>query len=116
MYCICYVLNFTVYLCTCVCIAYISCVCTMYVLYDLALLSGSRRRSVDAVRQMYLSRNTLHHELQLPDGYGTYSRYCHDSGNTLNLSRPEQRVTAQGQVYFIHRATGVSTWHDPRFR
>ena len=28
----------------------------------------------------------------------------------------EQRKTAQGQVYFIHRATGVSTWHDPRFR
>lgn len=28
----------------------------------------------------------------------------------------EQRTTAQGQVYFIHRSTGVSTWHDPRFR
>lgn len=28
----------------------------------------------------------------------------------------EQRTTPQGQVYFIHRATGVSTWHDPRFR
>ena len=33
----------------------------------------------------------------------------------LSIS-PEQRTTAQGQVYFIHRATGVSTWHDPRFR
>lgn len=29
---------------------------------------------------------------------------------------PEQRTTPQGQVYFIHRGTGVSTWHDPRFR
>lgn len=29
---------------------------------------------------------------------------------------PEQRTTPQGQVYFIHRATGMSTWHDPRFR
>ena len=29
---------------------------------------------------------------------------------------PEQRTTSQGQVYFIHRSTGVSTWHDPRFR
>ena len=28
----------------------------------------------------------------------------------------EQRTTSQGQVYFIHRSTGVSTWHDPRFR
>lgn len=30
-----------------------------------------------------------------------------------NLST-EQRTTQQGQVYFLHTQTGVSTWHDPR--
>jgi E3 ubiquitin ligase SMURF1/2 len=61
--------------------------------------NGHPRRSPGTLtrRDMYLSRNALHHELQLPDGY-------------------EQRTTSQGQVYFIHRSTGVSTWHDPRFR
>uniref|UniRef100_A0A667XWQ5 E3 ubiquitin-protein ligase n=1 Tax=Myripristis murdjan TaxID=586833 RepID=A0A667XWQ5_9TELE len=32
----------------------------------------------------------------------------------LNLSVYEQRTTVQGQVYFLHTQTGVSTWHDPR--
>ncbi|XP_011404591.1 PREDICTED: E3 ubiquitin-protein ligase SMURF1-like [Amphimedon queenslandica] len=60
--------------------------------------NSPRPQGLDAARhQMYMRRNTLHHELQLPDGY-------------------EQRITSQGQVYFIHRETGVSTWHDPRFR
>uniref|UniRef100_M3ZFP0 E3 ubiquitin-protein ligase SMURF1 n=1 Tax=Xiphophorus maculatus TaxID=8083 RepID=M3ZFP0_XIPMA len=26
----------------------------------------------------------------------------------------QQRTTVQGQVYFLHTQTGVSTWHDPR--
>ena len=26
----------------------------------------------------------------------------------------EQRTTQQGQVYFLHTQTGVSSWHDPR--
>lgn len=26
----------------------------------------------------------------------------------------EVRTTQQGQVYFYHLKTGVSTWHDPR--
>jgi E3 ubiquitin ligase SMURF1/2 len=26
----------------------------------------------------------------------------------------EMRTTQQGQVYFYHIPTGVSTWHDPR--
>jgi len=26
----------------------------------------------------------------------------------------EQRTTQQGQIYFLHTQTGVSTWHDPR--
>lgn len=29
-------------------------------------------------------------------------------------SFPEMRTTQQGQVYFFHIPTGVSTWHDPR--
>uniref|UniRef100_A0AAQ4QSR5 E3 ubiquitin-protein ligase SMURF1 n=1 Tax=Gasterosteus aculeatus aculeatus TaxID=481459 RepID=A0AAQ4QSR5_GASAC len=36
-----------------------------------------------------------HQPLDLPEGY-------------------EQRTTVQGQVYFLHTQTGVSTWHDPR--
>lgn len=30
------------------------------------------------------------------------------------ISVSEQRTTQQGQVYFLHTQTGVSTWHDPR--
>ena len=30
------------------------------------------------------------------------------------LFSTEQRTTAQGQVYYLHKQTGVSTWHDPR--
>ncbi|KAL4239440.1 E3 ubiquitin-protein ligase smurf2 [Mactra antiquata] len=52
-----------------------------------------RRRSTR--RRNYLNRNQLHNALDLPQGY-------------------EQRTTQQGQVYFLHTQTGVSTWHDPR--
>lgn len=30
------------------------------------------------------------------------------------MSIAEVRTTQQGQVYFYHVKTGVSTWHDPR--
>uniref|UniRef100_A0A8C7YW62 E3 ubiquitin-protein ligase SMURF2 n=1 Tax=Oryzias sinensis TaxID=183150 RepID=A0A8C7YW62_9TELE len=43
----------------------------------------------------YMSRTHLHTHPDLPEGY-------------------EQRTTQQGQVYFLHTQTGVSTWHDPR--
>jgi len=26
----------------------------------------------------------------------------------------EQRTTNQGQVYYFHAQSGISTWHDPR--
>ncbi|KAK7112097.1 E3 ubiquitin-protein ligase SMURF2-like [Littorina saxatilis] len=52
-----------------------------------------RRRSTR--HRNYLSRAQLHDMVELPDGY-------------------EQRTTQQGQVYFLHTRTGVSTWHDPR--
>ncbi|XP_067123380.1 E3 ubiquitin-protein ligase SMURF2 isoform X2 [Centruroides vittatus] len=55
--------------------------------------SSSRRRSTR--HRNYLSRNHLHQAVELPEGY-------------------EIRTTQQGQVYFYHIATGVSTWHDPR--
>ena len=79
-----------------------------------------RRRPITR-QQMYMSRNTLHQDLQLPDGYG---ELCDGApavlpqltSRFLILTPLEQRTTPQGQVYFIHRATGVSTWHDPRFR
>ncbi|CAH1273695.1 SMURF2 [Branchiostoma lanceolatum] len=53
----------------------------------------SRRRSSQRHRN-YINRSELH-RLELPEGY-------------------EQRTTQQGQVYFLHTQTGVSTWHDPR--
>ncbi|CAM9917416.1 E3 ubiquitin-protein ligase SMURF2 isoform X1 [Lethenteron reissneri] len=43
----------------------------------------------------FLSRTHLHQPPDLPEGY-------------------EQRTTQQGQIYFLHTQTGVSTWHDPR--
>ncbi|XP_078316680.1 E3 ubiquitin-protein ligase SMURF2-like [Crassostrea virginica] len=52
-----------------------------------------RRRSTR--HRNYLNRSHLHNAIELPDGY-------------------EQRTTQQGQVYFLHTRTGVSTWHDPR--
>ncbi|CAL1527475.1 unnamed protein product [Lymnaea stagnalis] len=52
-----------------------------------------RRRSTR--HRNYMSRAQLHDAVELPDGY-------------------EQRTTQQGQVYFLHTRTGVSTWHDPR--
>lgn len=52
-----------------------------------------RRRSTR--HRNYLNRSQLHNAIELPDGY-------------------EQRTTQQGQVYFLHTRTGVSTWHDPR--
>ena len=44
----------------------------------------------------YMTRDELHGPpTPLPQGY-------------------EQRTTQQGQVYFLHTQTGVSSWHDPR--
>jgi len=43
----------------------------------------------------FLARTVLHQPPDLPEGY-------------------EMRTTAQGQIYFHHLLTGVSSWHDPR--
>lgn len=43
------------------------------------------------------------------------SRPSHHLSRALpQLPDYEMRTTAQGQVYFYHIPTGVSTWHDPR--
>ncbi|XP_014873801.1 E3 ubiquitin-protein ligase SMURF2-like [Poecilia latipinna] len=60
---------------------------------------GDQRAQERRVRSQrhrnYMSRTHLHMHPDLPEGY-------------------EQRTTQQGQVYFLHTQTGVSTWHDPR--
>lgn len=58
--------------------------------------SRAQERPVRSQRHRnYMSRTHLHTPADLPEGY-------------------EQRTTQQGQVYFLHTQTGVSTWHDPR--
>ena len=52
--------------------------------------SGSRRTSDQNDRNRNLRNST-----DLPAGY-------------------EMKITDQGQIYFLHVPTGVSTWHDPR--
>uniref|UniRef100_A0A8C6U136 E3 ubiquitin-protein ligase SMURF1 n=1 Tax=Neogobius melanostomus TaxID=47308 RepID=A0A8C6U136_9GOBI len=40
--------------------------------------------------------------------------YTNSLDNIFSVFVVEQRTTQQGQVYFLHTQTGVSTWHDPR--
>jgi len=49
----------------------------------------------DATKRRFLARTVLHQPDDLPEGY-------------------EMRTTQQGQIYFHHLGSGVSTWHDPR--
>uniref|UniRef100_A0A8C6MLW9 HECT-type E3 ubiquitin transferase n=1 Tax=Nothobranchius furzeri TaxID=105023 RepID=A0A8C6MLW9_NOTFU len=56
---------------------------------------AQERRERSQRHRNYMSRTHLHMHPDLPEGY-------------------EQRTTQQGQVYFLHTQTGVSTWHDPR--
>uniref|UniRef100_A0A1A8GC04 E3 ubiquitin-protein ligase n=1 Tax=Nothobranchius korthausae TaxID=1143690 RepID=A0A1A8GC04_9TELE len=60
-------------------------------------LPSQRIRGQDSRGQGHTPQNRPHgHQPpDLPEGY-------------------EQRTTVQGQVYFLHTQTGVSTWHDPR--
>uniref|UniRef100_W8C5H1 E3 ubiquitin-protein ligase SMURF1 n=3 Tax=Ceratitis capitata TaxID=7213 RepID=W8C5H1_CERCA len=71
---------------------------------------SSRRRSSRSTRTSNNSNSAGH-------------RYPISNTSTTNvLARPfmdlpagyEMRTTQQGQVYFFHTPTGVSTWHDPR--
>ncbi|XP_078273761.1 E3 ubiquitin-protein ligase SMURF1 isoform X1 [Rhinoraja longicauda] len=60
-------------------------------------LQAQRIRNFGVRVQMHTpqSRPHGHQSPVLPEGY-------------------EQRTTVQGQIYFLHTQTGVSTWHDPR--
>ncbi|ESN93979.1 hypothetical protein HELRODRAFT_115219 [Helobdella robusta] len=58
-------------------------------------LNIDHRRPRSTRHENYLNRSHLHQTANLPDGY-------------------EQRTTAQGQVYYLHTQSGVSSWHDPR--
>ncbi|XP_076122206.1 E3 ubiquitin-protein ligase SMURF1 isoform X8 [Alosa pseudoharengus] len=60
-------------------------------------LQAQRVRNQDSRGHAHTPQNRPHgHQTpELPEGY-------------------EQRTTVQGQVYFLHTQTGVSTWHDPR--
>ncbi|XP_036828156.1 E3 ubiquitin-protein ligase SMURF1 isoform X2 [Oncorhynchus mykiss] len=60
-------------------------------------LQAQRIRGQDSQRHTHTPQNRPHgnQSPDLPEGY-------------------EQRTTVQGQVYFLHTQTGVSTWHDPR--
>ncbi|XP_025829571.1 E3 ubiquitin-protein ligase SMURF2 [Agrilus planipennis] len=58
--------------------------------------SARNRNSIDVSQMTPSTAYTAHNsKLDLPPGY-------------------ELRTTQQGQVYFYHIPTGVSTWHDPR--
>ncbi|XP_070338168.1 E3 ubiquitin-protein ligase SMURF2 isoform X3 [Equus asinus] len=61
----------------------------------------AERRVRSQRHRNYMSRTHLHTPPDLPEGY-------------VFLNFTEQRTTQQGQVYFLHTQTGVSTWHDPR--
>lgn len=52
--------------------------------------------------------------VDLPPGYGKLLNYVLKNFLFNILSNLEMRTTQQGQVYFYHIPTGVSTWHDPR--
>uniref|UniRef100_A0A672N152 E3 ubiquitin-protein ligase n=1 Tax=Sinocyclocheilus grahami TaxID=75366 RepID=A0A672N152_SINGR len=60
-------------------------------------LQAQRIRNQDSRGHAHTPQNRPHgpQSPDLPEGY-------------------EQRTTVQGQVYFLHTQTGVSTWHDPR--
>uniref|UniRef100_A0A8C9VNY9 E3 ubiquitin-protein ligase SMURF1 n=1 Tax=Scleropages formosus TaxID=113540 RepID=A0A8C9VNY9_SCLFO len=63
---------------------------------------AQERRVRSQRHRNYMSRTHLHTHPELPEGY-------------VQQADPEnQRTTQQGQVYFLHTQTGVSTWHDPR--
>jgi len=51
--------------------------------------------SAPTTKARFLARTVLHQPPDLPEGY-------------------EMRTTAQGQIYFHHLGSGVSSWHDPR--
>lgn len=50
----------------------------------------------------------------MPSGYGRIQENISLNKGPIIFNFPELRTTQQGQVYFYHIPSGVSTWHDPR--
>nr|XP_023019400.1 E3 ubiquitin-protein ligase SMURF2 isoform X1 [Leptinotarsa decemlineata]XP_023019401.1 E3 ubiquitin-protein ligase SMURF2 isoform X2 [Leptinotarsa decemlineata] len=78
--------------------------------------SNEGRRDGSGRRKPGRNRNSLNHVQTGPPGFseGT-SQNGLVAGVRMDLpSGYELRTTQQGQVYFFHTPTGVSTWHDPR--
>ncbi|XP_026277056.1 E3 ubiquitin-protein ligase SMURF2 isoform X1 [Frankliniella occidentalis] len=72
---------------------------------------ANKRRSSRSSRSSQQHQLLLQHQQQL----------LGQNGRTHNVGQPgdlpsgyELRTTQQGQVYFYHIPSGVSTWHDPR--
>lgn len=83
----------------------------------LSPLNGSPSQSQPAnKRRSSRQRASQQHQLLLQ-----HQQLLGQNGRTHNVGQPgdlpsgyELRTTQQGQVYFYHIPTGVSTWHDPR--
>ncbi|XP_050422047.1 E3 ubiquitin-protein ligase SMURF2 isoform X2 [Adelges cooleyi] len=60
-----------------------------------AQTSPSSRPSHSSTRNVSSQSSSIQQPMDLPSGY-------------------EIRTTPQGQIYFYHTPTGLSTWHDPR--
>lgn len=90
------------------------------------LEDSSRRRSARTSRQSTSNAPAVNlvrsgtaftrPSMDLPLGYGEYCLRFADTSQGLMLAFTsiEMRTTQQGQVYFYHIPSGVSTWHDPR--
>lgn len=78
-----------------------------------------RQRQARQLQQMIpgagLRANVTRPAIDLPPGYGELL-ISHNFIQIHTIFRfiLEMRTTPQGQVYFFHIPTGVSTWHDPR--
>lgn len=80
----------------------------------------TRRRSSRGTRQSSSTQNNrvgTRPSMDLPSGYGKLFFLIWKKKFILIfwLKILEMRTTQQGQVYFYHIPTGISTWHDPRY-
>ncbi|KAH8402223.1 hypothetical protein KR009_010494 [Drosophila setifemur] len=84
---------------------------------------SSRQQGEESSTRRRSSRGTRNGGTSSGGGGGSGQRYASAAIAAANqAARPfldlppgyEMRTTQQGQVYFYHIPTGVSTWHDPR--
>lgn len=81
----------------------LSATCVKLFYHSWVLLQSKILRSISLYMQIFDLRHCLSWHLQERQLIALF----------FNVST-EQRTTQQGQVYFLHTQTGVSTWHDPR--